>query len=129
MYIYYYKVNISASAVITSERIKTHFKYGHGFFGVSRKKESKCLHALFPRPEDQYNDWALCYHLQPPSVLWAWPALESRAAGVVSVVCFWAFGELLSNRLGVPSGRAGGNLASCCGSLRGSFKYLSGLPC
>lgn len=56
MYTYYYKVNINASAVITSERIKARLKYGHGFIGVSPKKESKCLHALFPRPEDQYSD-------------------------------------------------------------------------
>lgn len=48
MYMYYYKVNINASAVITSERIKTHLKYEHGFIGVSPgRKANVCLH-VFP---------------------------------------------------------------------------------
>lgn len=45
MYIYYYKVNINALAVITSERIKMHLKHGHGSIGVSpRRKANVCMH-------------------------------------------------------------------------------------
>lgn len=124
MYAYYYKVNINASAVITSARIKAHLKYGHGFIGVSpRRKANVCLH-FFPGLKISTMMRRSAITCSLPAFSWPGLIQESRAAVVVSVVCFWALGELLRNPLGVPSGRAGGSLASCCGSLRGSFSTL-----
>lgn len=67
MYIYSYKVNINVLAVITSGRIKTHLKYGHGFIGVSpRRKANACMH-FFPGLK---ISTMILYPLQPPSLLW-----------------------------------------------------------